>query len=60
MDFEMVCGFVGDNFPDIEIKGFSQAIYRKTLEFGYAVQYREDNDFNLVLLILAAFTFLSP
>ena len=55
---------VGDNFPDTEIKGcffhFSQAIYRKILEFGYAVQYRKDKDFNLAIRFLAALAFAPP
>ena len=65
MDFEMACiNSVGDNFPDTEIKGcffhFSQAIYRKILEFDYAVQYREDKDFNLAIRLLAALAFAPP
>ena len=65
MDFEMACiNSVGDNFPDTEIKGcffhFSQAIYRKILEFGYAVQYCEDKDFNLAIRLLAALAFAPP
>ena len=66
MDFEMACiNSVGDNFPDTVIKGcffhFSQAIYRKILEFGYAAQYREDKDFNLAIRrLLAALVFAPP
>ena len=65
MDFEMTCNnSVGDNFPDAEIKGcffhFSQAIYRKILEFGYAVQNREDKECNLAIRLLAALAFAPP
>ena len=52
---------VGDNFQNTEIKGcffhFSQANYRKILEFGYAVQHREDKEFNLAIRLLAALAF---
>ena len=56
--FEMACiNFVGDNFPSTEIKGyffhFAQAIYRKILEIGYDVQYREDKEFNLAIRLFA-------
>ena len=59
MDFEMASiNSVEDNFPETEIKGcffsFSQAIYRKILELGYAVQYRENKDFTLSIRLLAA------
>ena len=55
---------VGDNFPETEIKGcflhFPQAIYRKILEFGYAVQYLEDKEFNLAIRLLAALAYAPP
>ena len=65
MDFEMACiNSVGDNFSDTEIKGcffhFSQAMYRKILKFGYAVQYCEDKEFNLAIRLLAALAFAPP
>ena len=57
MDFEMACiNSVGDNFAEKGIKGcffpFSQAIYRKILELGYAVQYREDKESHTLSLSL--------
>ena len=65
MDFEMASiNSVEDNFPETEIKGcffnFSQAIYRKILELGYAVQYRENKDFTLSIRLLAALDFAPP
>ena len=56
--------FVGDNYPDREIKGcffhFSQANYRKILEFGYTVQHRKDKESNLAIRLLAALAFAPP
>ena len=65
MDFETVCiNSVGYNFSNTEIKDcffhFSQAIYRKIFELGYAVQYRQEKEFNLAIRLLAALAFASP
>ena len=53
-----------EHFPETEIKGsfflFSQAIYRKILEFGYPAQYREDKDFNSSVRLLTALAFAAP
>ena len=50
-----------EKFPQTEIKGccflFSQAMYRKILELGYAVHYREDKDFKLSIRLLTSFAF---